>query len=161
MWPAARAFQRSRPRPRSARAAPLSPLISRRRCLPWLHLARRADGLDNIQFVEMDAEQLTFDDASFDAVTNAYGLMFCPDLPRAIGEARRVLRPGGRFCARHLGRAVEEPILQRDHRSGGAISLFSHRRQARLARSGSRQSDSSSRCCATRDSPMSASKSYR
>ena len=58
----------------------------------------RADGLDNIQFVEMDAEQLTFDDASFDAVTNAYGLMFCPDLPRAIGEARRVLRPGGRFA---------------------------------------------------------------
>ena len=59
----------------------------------------------------MDAEQLTFDDASFDAVTNAYGLMFCPDLPRAIArsppgaQARRPLR------ARHVGRPVEEPVL--------------------------------------------------
>ena len=57
-----------------------------------------ADGLDNIEFVEMDAEQLTFDDAAFDAVTNAYGLMFCPDLPRASREAHRVLKPGGRFA---------------------------------------------------------------
>jgi SAM-dependent methyltransferase len=57
-----------------------------------------ADGLDNIQFVEMDAEQLKCKDAEFDAVTNAYGLMFCPDVPRAIGEACRVLRPGGRFA---------------------------------------------------------------
>ena len=57
-----------------------------------------ADGLDNIEFVEMDAEQLKFDDAAFDAVTNAYGLMFCPDLPRASREAHRVLKPGGRFA---------------------------------------------------------------
>ena len=57
-----------------------------------------ADGLDNIEFVEMDAEQLKFDDAEFDAVTNAYGLMFCPDVPRAFREAHRVLRPGGRFA---------------------------------------------------------------
>jgi enediyne biosynthesis protein CalE5 len=57
-----------------------------------------ADGLDNIEFVEMDAEQLKFDDAAFDAVMNAYGLMFCPDLPRASREAHRVLKPGGRFA---------------------------------------------------------------
>ena len=56
----------------------------------------KADGLDNIQFVEMDAEQLRFHDASFDAVTNAYGLMFCPDRQRALAEIRRVLKPGGR-----------------------------------------------------------------
>ena len=56
----------------------------------------KADGLDNIQFVEMDAEQLQFTDASFDAVTNAYGLMFCPDPQRALAEIRRVLKPGGR-----------------------------------------------------------------
>jgi len=61
--------------------------------------ARRAtnDGLENIEFLEMDAEELNLEDASFDAVTNAYGLMFCPDLPRALIEARRVLKPGGRM----------------------------------------------------------------
>lgn len=59
----------------------------------------RRDALDNIQFVEMAAEDLTFGDGEFDTVTNTYGLMFSPDLPRALAEARRVLRSGGRFLA--------------------------------------------------------------
>jgi SAM-dependent methyltransferase len=60
--------------------------------------ARRARqaGVHNLEFVEMDAEALRFDDESFDAVTNTYGLMFCLDLERAVGEMHRVLRPGGR-----------------------------------------------------------------
>jgi len=62
--------------------------------------SRRATngGLDNIEFLEMDAEELTVKDASFDAVTNAYGLMLCPDLPRALSEAHRVLKPGARVA---------------------------------------------------------------
>jgi SAM-dependent methyltransferase len=62
--------------------------------------ARRATalGLDNIQVREMDAEHLGFEDAEFDAVTNAYGLMFCPEVERAFAEAYRVLRPGGRVA---------------------------------------------------------------
>jgi ubiquinone/menaquinone biosynthesis C-methylase UbiE len=55
-------------------------------------------GVDNIDFLEMDAEHLQFADNSFDAVTNAYGLMFCPDTLGALKEAHRVLKPGGR-CA--------------------------------------------------------------
>jgi ubiquinone/menaquinone biosynthesis C-methylase UbiE len=55
----------------------------------------RAEGLHHIEFVERDGEDLQFHDGSFDAVTNAYGLMFCPEPLRAIGEARRVLVPGG------------------------------------------------------------------
>ena len=70
-----------------------------------------ADGLDNIEFVEMDAEQLKFDDAEFDAVTNAYGLMFCPDLPRAFREANRVLRPGGRFALVTWGDPSKSPFF--------------------------------------------------
>src|SRR5476649_2334160 len=53
-------------------------------------------GLDNLEVLEMDMQALTFADASFDAVTCRFGLMFCPDLVRAASEARRVLRPGGR-----------------------------------------------------------------
>jgi SAM-dependent methyltransferase len=58
----------------------------------------RAEGLDNLEFVQRDAEDLQFGNGSFDAVTNAYGLMFCPEPPRALVEAHRVLRPGGRIA---------------------------------------------------------------
>jgi ubiquinone/menaquinone biosynthesis C-methylase UbiE len=58
----------------------------------------RAAGLGNVECVEMDAEALGFPEASFDAVTNAYGLMFCPNPERALAEAYRVLKPGGRVA---------------------------------------------------------------
>lgn len=57
-----------------------------------------AAGLDNIAFEVMDAEALRFAPDSFDAVTGAYGLMFCPDPSRALAEAHRVLAPGGRVA---------------------------------------------------------------
>jgi len=57
-----------------------------------------AAGLSSLTAATMDAEDLQFDDASFDGVTNAYGLMFCPDPLRVVTEAYRVLRPGGRFA---------------------------------------------------------------
>lgn len=58
----------------------------------------RAAGLDNIEFVQRDGEDLQFHSQSYDAVTNAYGLMFCPDPPRALAEAHRVLVPDGRIA---------------------------------------------------------------
>jgi enediyne biosynthesis protein CalE5 len=59
---------------------------------------RRVDrlGLKNVDVQEMDAQALTFPDASFDAATCRFGLMFCPDPVRAASEIRRVLRPGAR-----------------------------------------------------------------
>lgn len=43
-----------------------------------------------------DATALPFDDATFDAAVNQFGLMFMPDRAQSIGEMARVLRPGGR-----------------------------------------------------------------
>jgi ubiquinone/menaquinone biosynthesis C-methylase UbiE len=56
-----------------------------------------AEHLD-VRFVEDDAEALPFPDASFDAVTSIYGVMFAPDHQRAAAELARVCRPGGRIA---------------------------------------------------------------
>ena len=42
-------------------------------------------------------EELPFEDASFDAVA-ATGVLEYADVPRALGELARVLRPGDRRC---------------------------------------------------------------
>lgn len=51
-----------------------------------------------VEWRQVDAMQLPFENAAFDAVACQFGVMFFPDKPRAFAEARRVLRPGGRFA---------------------------------------------------------------
>ena len=50
-----------------------------------------------IEWVEGDAQELPFEDASFDVVTSVFGCMFAPD-QRAAAEIARVLKPGGRMA---------------------------------------------------------------
>ena len=56
---------------------------------------RSADAMVEIDFVEGDAQELPFEDASFDRVLSTFGHMFAPDHQRTAAEMRRVLRPGG------------------------------------------------------------------
>jgi SAM-dependent methyltransferase len=56
---------------------------------------RAADAMVEIDFVEGDAQELPFEDASFDRVLSVFGHMFAPDHARTAAEMRRVLRPGG------------------------------------------------------------------
>jgi ubiquinone/menaquinone biosynthesis C-methylase UbiE len=55
-----------------------------------------AERLD-IDFVEGDAENLPFDDASFDVVLSSFGVMFAPDQQKAADELLRVCKPEGRI----------------------------------------------------------------
>ena len=57
----------------------------------------RRRGLDGLVWAEEDAESLSFADAGFDAVTVAFGLRNVTHLDRALAEAHRVLKSGGRF----------------------------------------------------------------
>ena len=50
-----------------------------------------------LDWVEGDAEELPFEDASFDVVLSTFGVMFAPRHQVAAAELVRVLRPGGRF----------------------------------------------------------------
>ncbi len=53
--------------------------------------------LEGITFTVGDAESLPFADRSVDAYTIAFGIRNVTNIPVALAEARRVLRPGGRF----------------------------------------------------------------
>ncbi len=55
-----------------------------------------AEGLD-VQFQVADAEELPFDDGSFDVVLSTFGAMFTPDHTRPAREMLRVARSGGRI----------------------------------------------------------------
>lgn len=50
-----------------------------------------------VEWQQADAMHLPFPDETFDVVVCQFGAMFFPDKARAFAEARRVLRPGGRF----------------------------------------------------------------
>jgi SAM-dependent methyltransferase len=59
---------------------------------------RRAEAEDlAVELIEADAEHLPFDDASFDVVMSAIGVMFAADHDAAGRELVRVSRPGGRI----------------------------------------------------------------
>src|SRR5262249_60521931 len=64
----------------------------------WRAGARAGDGPPPL-LAQMDLERLALGDGAFDAVASGHSLHFCPDLPAALAEARRVLRQGGRFAA--------------------------------------------------------------
>lgn len=56
---------------------------------------RAADAMVEVEWVEGDAQELPFPNASFDRVISTFGHMFAPDHQRTAAEIRRVCRPGG------------------------------------------------------------------
>jgi len=57
-----------------------------------------------------DAESLPFPDRSFDAYTIAFGLRNVTDIDKALREAHRVLRPGGRFYCLEFSKVTSAPV---------------------------------------------------
>ena len=66
----------------------------------------------NADFVEANAEELPFADDVFDAYTIAFGIRNVPRIERALAEAFRVLKPGGRFLCLEFSE-VDLPLLDR------------------------------------------------
>ena len=65
---------------------------------PMLEVAKAKFAADaKVTFQVADAQDLPFADGAFDALCCQFGVMFFPDKPRAYREARRVLKPAGRY----------------------------------------------------------------
>ncbi|GGA58576.1 ubiquinone/menaquinone biosynthesis C-methyltransferase UbiE [Nitratireductor aestuarii] len=70
-------------------------------------------GIDqHLTFVEANAEELPFEDNSFDAYTIAFGIRNVPRIHVAMSEAFRVLKPGGRFMCLEFS-DVTMPMLDK------------------------------------------------
>jgi demethylmenaquinone methyltransferase/2-methoxy-6-polyprenyl-1,4-benzoquinol methylase len=63
-----------------------------------------------VPFVAGDALHLPFADAAFDAATISFGLRNVADVPKALGELARVVRPGGRLVICEFSRPVWPPF---------------------------------------------------
>jgi demethylmenaquinone methyltransferase/2-methoxy-6-polyprenyl-1,4-benzoquinol methylase len=66
--------------------------------------------LQGIDWVVGDAERLPLPDRSVDAYTIAFGIRNVTDIPGALREARRVLRPGGRFLCLEFSQVSVAPL---------------------------------------------------
>jgi demethylmenaquinone methyltransferase/2-methoxy-6-polyprenyl-1,4-benzoquinol methylase len=87
--------------------------VGRERAKKWRFPAQ-------VSFVEANAEALPFEDGSFDAYTIAFGIRNVPRIERALSEAHRVLKRGGKFLCLEFSR-VDLPGLEQVYR------LFSDR----------------------------------
>ena len=84
----------------ATKAGPAVRVVGADFCRPMLDHGvekSRARGLP-VEWVEADAMQLPFPDASFDLVTVAFGLRNIADTSRGLAEMARVCRPGGRLA---------------------------------------------------------------
>jgi ubiquinone/menaquinone biosynthesis C-methylase UbiE len=81
---------------------------------PMLDHAAKRQGADaRITWRQADALALPFDEAVFDVVCCQFGIMFFPDRVAGYREAKRVLKPGGRFVFNVWDR-IEENIFAND-----------------------------------------------
>ncbi len=66
--------------------------------------------LQGLTWTTGDAEALPFPDRSFDGYTIAFGLRNVTDIDKALAEAHRVLKPGGRFYCLEFSKMTSAPL---------------------------------------------------
>src|SRR5580700_11996232 len=62
--------------------------------------------LENVRYVQANAERLPFPDGSFDCITIGFGLRNVTDKPAALAAMRRALKPGGQLLVLEFSKPV-------------------------------------------------------
>ncbi|MCA1768174.1 MAG: bifunctional demethylmenaquinone methyltransferase/2-methoxy-6-polyprenyl-1,4-benzoquinol methylase UbiE, partial [Idiomarina sp.] len=68
--------------------------------------------IGNVRYVQADAEELPFDDNTFDVITIAFGLRNVTDKDKALRSMLRVLKPGGRVLILEFSKPVSTTLNQ-------------------------------------------------
>jgi ubiquinone/menaquinone biosynthesis C-methylase UbiE len=77
-----------------------------------LSAPRIATSRIEVDFHHLDAEHLPFEAERFDTVVSTLTLCSIPDVVHALGEIRRVLKPGGQFLFLEHGRAPDASVAR-------------------------------------------------
>jgi ubiquinone/menaquinone biosynthesis C-methylase UbiE len=88
---------------------------------PMLDFATMQPGVERVVWRQADAQQLPFEDGSFDMVVCQFGVMFLPDRIAGYSEARRVLRSGGHYLFNVWDRIEENEF---SHVVQGAVAAL-------------------------------------
>jgi ubiquinone/menaquinone biosynthesis C-methylase UbiE len=90
-------------------------------------LERKVAGSERpVEVVKAPAEELPFEDASFDTVTLVYVLCTVPDPEGGLAEIARVLKPGGRLLFIEHVRAPDEGLARWQDRLHGPWRVFAN-----------------------------------
>ena len=92
------------------RAVPQSKIIATDVNPVMLAVAAQRLNSDHVSFQPANAQDLPFENASFDLVVCQFGVMFFPDRVRANEEARRVLRSNGHYLLVSFDRLELNPV---------------------------------------------------
>ncbi|MEM7443538.1 MAG: class I SAM-dependent methyltransferase [Pseudomonadota bacterium] len=95
----------------AGRVASVKALDFSENMLAMLRESIAEEGVDNIEAVQGDGQDLPYEDGTFDAAFSMFGLMFFPDRSKGYAELRRTLKPGGHVCVASWAPVAHSPVM--------------------------------------------------
>ncbi len=80
--------------------------------------------IDNLAFINGDAEAIPFPDKSLDAVINVESSHCYPDFENFVAEVKRILKPGGYFLFTDFRKTAETNIFNKTFKKKGFLTLY-------------------------------------
>ena len=80
--------------------------------LKQARIKAQAKNIANVEFLEMDMQDLAFADGYFDAAASAFGIFFVEDMQRQLTHIASKVRPGGKICISTFYASAFSPLVE-------------------------------------------------